>query len=827
MTQSNIHLSPINKLSHTDDVNSDIIGFGNSKKWNLFYEFMKKASDSFFSNFVMEEDLIFADQAKNILDSVSKEFFAKSQKKSTSDDLLDTRLSELEDQMKNFGKHLIILLNAYEISSAADNFNLNINNNNLNDNNINLSKKNLSSNLYNYDYDFSNNNDNTNLNYNSNKIDIKTVVEKVKYSDVTKLNTAKSPEYLNKPKITNRNSNTVSNKNTTYKNKFNKNANSTKSNLNVVFSKRILSKTEKNLIFSCLPSLIELVKLKDDNKRKFGLITNELIQNFKILKDALKINNIENFFYRSDGFYLTLIEEKSKEIVEKFQPLGQNTSFVVNNKIFLLDDLVFIESFNNKNFVNVPKYILKFLYFTFIEFREIIHIKEIGLKDDKFNSIISSLIKLNRLPDFLVKCNIQSKDGIIVYFDLLSNKQSDLPELLSRKETNSVLQKFPSLAHRILLDSVTDINSHLETLKTDSDFPKHIFFSDEGLTKNNESTAYIRSVVDSNNATDIYFDISSLDLIELAPKDCDLNNILNEKWNDEKLIKIIFHLNYLYNNKKLHKQGLNKSDLAVNTLRNCAIFSNSFDICEIGKITTSCFEDSSKIILSNLSKNGIFYAKCTAALDILRISSVECEFNKVNDIISPDLVVEINSLFSSLESNSVDILDQMKKMCNITANLNNLISKNESDADALRFLKSLCNEKYLSLKKQFKNYHIFKNRKLICPSNFNLIIIKTIADIKASIEIVEITPTDTDINESTQSNKDISLNKTDNNVCHDCNSSVNIVDINLEEGLIYLCKTCLVNLLQTSKPKVNDEIVNNSCYSPIVTRGRAGKEQTN
>ena len=194
---------------------------------------------------------------------------------------------------------------------------------------------------------------------------------------------------------------------------------------------------------------------------------------------------------------------------------------------------------------------------------------------------------------------------------------------------------------------------------------------------------------------------------------------------------------------------------------------------------------------------------------------MEYEFNKVNDIISPDLIVEINSLFASLEFNCVDILDQMKKMCNITSYLNNLLVTNVTDTEALKFLKSLFNEKYLSLKNDSKKYHIFKNRKLTCPGHFNIIIKNTIADIKATIEVKETKSMETDTGRSTKTE------------CRDCKESLNAVDINLEGGLIHLCKTCLATLLQNPNSKPVDEIAVDSSFSPIVNKLRNHKIQPN
>ena len=97
----------------------------------------------------------------------------------------------------------------------------------------------------------------------------------------------------------------------------------------------------------------------------------------------------------------------------------------------------------------------------------------------------------------------------------------------------------------------------------------------------------------------------------------------------------------------------------------------------------------------------------------------------------------------------------------------------------------LFNEKYLSLKKDSEKYHIFKNRKLTCPGHFNTIIKKTIADIKAIIEVKETTSIETDTGRSTESE------------CQGGKESLYTVDINLE-GVWYICAkpvwlTCFKN----------------------------------
>ena len=321
------------------------IDAGISIKFDImsYYDvFLQKASDAFFANFPIEKNHlknnISADaQMKNILDSCWKEYFLKFLKKDFnsshefgcsydlgSDSSLECRINGLEDQLKDLSKNLSILLNdKSSFSTVVNKDKIKLNeikysqNNNVNSHNINNSKS---------------------------------TVNKMKYSDIVKHNNVTNVNFLNNSKPN--------------------------SNMSIRYKKRICSNKERNLILSKLPSLVRLVKLEDDNKRKFGLITNELIQNFKTIQDVLKIKNIENVFYRPNGFYMTL----SEIVDEKIHSSDQNSNIVLNNKIFLLDDLVFTESFNNNNLVTVPKCVLKFLYNTFSEFREIIYIKETKLR---------------------------------------------------------------------------------------------------------------------------------------------------------------------------------------------------------------------------------------------------------------------------------------------------------------------------------------------------------------------------------------------------------------------------------------------------------------
>ena len=119
-------------------------------------------------------------------------------------------------------------------------------------------------------------------------------------------------------------------------------------------------------------------------------------------------------------------------------------------------------------------------------------------------------------------------------------------------------------------------------------------------------------------------------------------------------------------------------------------------------ITPTNFEEISDKILKSLNKNGFYFSKFITALDNLRKADLSSQFNKSNDIISPDLVIKINSFFSYIEMKCDHIFDQMKQVCKISSVLYNLTIPNKEEFEAHKFLKSIINEKYTSLNKDKK-----------------------------------------------------------------------------------------------------------------------------
>lgn len=255
----------------------------------------------------------------------------------------------------------------------------------------------------------------------------------------------------------------------------------------------------------------------------------------------------------------------------------------MSNKVHLISNNIINFCLNNNVVCTAPKAIQKFFISLSPAFSRTICISDPVVKSDKINSIINTLIKYNKLPDFLVKSNIRCVNGELVLMDLITTQSevtngssNPLYNDLSSSLISKLSKKFPILAEFVFISndstSTAKANSIIETLKLDKEFPSDIEFFNGKLQKKSSDSATVRNNSYNNNADDIMFDLGEIDLCHLFKTDPDFSSIslLGDK--NEKLLNLIFHLNYLkVKNQLKSNKNLTNNQYSLNYLKNCAI----------------------------------------------------------------------------------------------------------------------------------------------------------------------------------------------------------------------------------------------------------------
>ena len=509
---------------------------------------------------------------------------------------------------------------------------------------------------------------------------------------------------------------------------------------------RIISEAERTRLFQNFPSLSLLNKLKYGPNKHFS-INNEIKLNKTQIYKIIKINNISNILFRNNNFCVSI---------------NFNANILNNNekekkpnlkKIFLNDFKLINKMRDNNKQVSIPDSIKKFLYSKFTEFSSTLLNKNAQSKEIEINTIIQNLIKSKRLPKFLIEGGLYFTKGQFLCHDIFHTTNSEINPSncaplsnrvpLSRTRTSDLIKKFKEIGELLFLnlnDNGGEMAKLVDELKLNNKkFPKDVIFSSGEFYQTITIKPTEMNKAESIHASDVYFGMGNFNIPSLIEKDNNLKLIFENKDYKYKLIDAIFYLNYLSENGKIIKpKSMSYDNYAMNYLINCGVINSVFSIEEATKLSIDDNEIWGPKLLDSLTKGSHYFNGCEEKLFEIKKRNFSDELDKINNIISRDLITVINKFYSLIESSGKNILGQMQITCKLIQEMNELKRANSNDDACLnsviKFVCAILQDKHSSLCNNSLKYRINENSRIVCPDNQINKITETINDLSNLIK---------------------------------------------------------------------------------------------
>ena len=499
---------------------------------------------------------------------------------------------------------------------------------------------------------------------------------------------------------------------------------------NFDFVIRIITRNEKKRLFSAYPNLLHLSKLKE-SVDKFKMIELEILKSDNH-NDFLKVENFDKLFYRNFNFCISI---KLKNLTFKnginLKPHQNLHNYKLDNDTFdkyfiLVSGLINIGNFN-KTFVPVPNTIKKFLWALSKEFGSTINIIDPVVKCKKMNLIINNLIKNNKLPNYLIKSKIKFEDNKFVFYDLLTNCQTEQVittyKSLSNSNIDLLKKKFPILLELVFLhgddeSNYSKIQALIDSLRLNDEFPSDICFVNGNLQQKILPNLVISDENLYSSASDFLFDLGEFDLCQLYETDNDLKMILNLENQQLKLIESIFYLNYLKLQGKLIKPvQFTLKDYAINYLRNCALIT-CFTIDKITKLNLEDCTEWGASITNCMKKDSMFQKQCSLIMIDLKNLKLSKEIDTCNNIIAPEMIFKINSFFRFIEGHSSEVINQLEIIYQLGDEINKYRLKisniGKDKVDAIELISRMIESKHKSLMSNKMKHWWPKSTGVVC-----------------------------------------------------------------------------------------------------------------